>query len=259
MNWTYWALNGEDSFGLLDSNYDATPPSAPKQSALAGIQFPLGGTSGSGGGSGGGSNVSLSASASSLSLNPGASATDTITVTGGASTTLSVSGLPAGVTAAFSANPTTGSSTLTFSAGSSAAAGTANVGVTGTAGSAQATTYIALTVNSQSTSSFACHVSYAVTSQWPNGFGADISIQNTGATAISGWTLTWTFANGQAITQLWNGNASQSGAHVAVTNMGYNGSLAAGSTISGIGFNGSWNGVANAVPSAFSVNGTICQ
>jgi endoglucanase len=41
MGWTYWALNGEDSFDLLDGNYDPTPVSAPKQSLLAGIQFPL--------------------------------------------------------------------------------------------------------------------------------------------------------------------------------------------------------------------------
>ena len=41
MGWTYWALNGEDSYDLLDSNYDPTPVSALKQSLLAGIQFPL--------------------------------------------------------------------------------------------------------------------------------------------------------------------------------------------------------------------------
>jgi endoglucanase len=38
INWTYWALNGEDSYGLLDSNYDATPPSSLKLSLLQGIQ-----------------------------------------------------------------------------------------------------------------------------------------------------------------------------------------------------------------------------
>ena len=38
MSWTYWALNGEDSYGLLDSNYDPTPASALKQSLLQGIQ-----------------------------------------------------------------------------------------------------------------------------------------------------------------------------------------------------------------------------
>jgi endoglucanase len=58
MGWTYWALNGEDSYALLDNNYDATPASAAKQSLLAGIQFALPGagngttppTSGSGSG-----------------------------------------------------------------------------------------------------------------------------------------------------------------------------------------------------------------
>jgi endoglucanase len=41
MGWTYWALNGEDSYALLDNNYDPTPVSAQKQSLLAAIQFAL--------------------------------------------------------------------------------------------------------------------------------------------------------------------------------------------------------------------------
>jgi hypothetical protein len=52
---------------------------------------------------------------------------------------------------------------------------------------------------------------------------------------------------------------AQSGANVTVTNMSYNGSIAAGATYSGMGFNGSWNGVTNAVPTSFSVNGKICN
>jgi len=43
INWTYWALNGEDSYALLDSTYDAAPVSALKQQLLEGIQFPLSG------------------------------------------------------------------------------------------------------------------------------------------------------------------------------------------------------------------------
>ena len=43
LNWTYWALNGEDRYALLDSTYDSTPVSALKQQLLAGIQFPLSG------------------------------------------------------------------------------------------------------------------------------------------------------------------------------------------------------------------------
>ena len=38
IGWTYWALNGEDSYGLLDSNYSPTPPSAAKQMLLHSIQ-----------------------------------------------------------------------------------------------------------------------------------------------------------------------------------------------------------------------------
>ncbi len=45
LSWTYWALNGEDSYALLDNGYDATPVSAAKQSLLATIQFPLPGAS----------------------------------------------------------------------------------------------------------------------------------------------------------------------------------------------------------------------
>ena len=45
MGWTYWALNGEDSFNLLDNGYDPTPVSAEKQSLLDTIEFPLSGGS----------------------------------------------------------------------------------------------------------------------------------------------------------------------------------------------------------------------
>jgi endoglucanase len=40
IDWTYWALNGEDKYGLLDTQYDATPVSSLKQSLLQGIQSP---------------------------------------------------------------------------------------------------------------------------------------------------------------------------------------------------------------------------
>jgi endoglucanase len=68
MSWTYWALNGEDSFAILDSNYDATPVSAAKQQLLASIQFPLGG----------GSTAPTISSINPTSAAPGAS----ITITG---------------------------------------------------------------------------------------------------------------------------------------------------------------------------------
>ena len=38
VNWSYWALNAEDSYGLLDSNYNPTPPSSLKQQLLSSIE-----------------------------------------------------------------------------------------------------------------------------------------------------------------------------------------------------------------------------
>jgi hypothetical protein len=98
-----------------------------------------------------------------------------------------------------------------------------------------------------------------LSSEWPGGFGAAITINNTGTTAISNWTLTWTFANGQTVTQLWNGNVTQSGANVSVTNESYNGSIGSGGSHSGMGFNGTWNNTTNAAPTSFAVNGVACQ
>jgi len=63
-----------------------------------------------------------------------------------------------------------------------------------------------------------CKVSYAVSSQWPGGFSANIMITNTGATVINGWTLMFTFPGNQQITNLWNGIESQSGQRVTITN-----------------------------------------
>ena len=62
------------------------------------------------------------------------------------SVNLAVTGLPAGVTASFSPNPTSGSSTLTLTASSTAATGTSTLTVTGTSGSLTETTTLTLGV-----------------------------------------------------------------------------------------------------------------
>jgi hypothetical protein len=115
-------------------------------------------------------------------------------------------------------------------------------------------TIIASSAQAQS----ACKVVYTISNQWSGGFGTAITINNTGTTAWSSWTLAWSFANGQTITQLWNGSETQSGANVTVTNLSYNGSIPAGGSYIGMGFNGTWNDSTNAIPTIFSVNGTIC-
>jgi cellulase/cellobiase CelA1 len=84
-----------------------------------------------------------------------------------------------------------------------------------------------------------------VVNQWPGGFQGEVTVK-AGTSAINGWTVRWTFANGQVITQLWSGVLTQTGASVTVKNMSYNGSLGANATTV-FGFNASWNGT-NAVP-----------
>ena len=103
-----------------------------------------------------------------------------------------------------------------------------------------------------------CEVDYTISNSWSGGFGAAIAIKNTGTSALSSWTLTWSFANGQTITQLWNGTETQSGANVTVKNLSYNGSIPAGGSVTGMGFNGTWNNSTNAIPAAISLNGTAC-
>jgi len=116
-----------------------------------------------------------------------------------------------------------------------------------------------LTVSPANNGGIACHVVYTISSHWQSGFGAAIAIENTGTAAIGAWTLTWSFANGQTITQIWNGSETQSGANVTVNSLTYNGSIPAGGSYSGMGFNGTWNNVLNTVPSNFAVNGTACN
>ncbi len=101
-------------------------------------------------------NFTIGASPTSLSVNRGSSGKSTITITSqnsfSSATTLSATGLPSGVTAAFSTNPVTpaangsATSTLTLTASSRATIGTATVTVKGTSGSLSHSATISLTV-----------------------------------------------------------------------------------------------------------------
>jgi hypothetical protein len=103
----------------------------------------------------------VSAAPGTLAINQGGNGTSTITVASqnsfSAATTLGVSGLPTGVTAAFSTNPVTppangtATSVLTLTASATATTGPATLTVTGTSGSTTASTTIALTINPSGT------------------------------------------------------------------------------------------------------------
>jgi hypothetical protein len=114
---------------------------------------------------------------------------------------------------------------------------------------------LTVVVATQASAATGCRVTYAVTNQWQGGFGASVTLTNLGD-PLNAWTLRWTFANGQTVTQGWGGNFSQSGAQVTVTNASWNGSLGTNATVTP-GFNGSWTG-SNSTPASFTLNGVTC-
>ncbi|GAA3458304.1 cellulase family glycosylhydrolase [Saccharothrix longispora] len=101
-----------------------------------------------------------------------------------------------------------------------------------------------------------CAVTYKVTGQWQGGFQGDVKVANTGTTAVNGWTLRWTWAAGQTVTQSWGATTTQSGAQLSAANVAYNATIPAGGSVS-FGFIGSWNGT-NPAPTSFALNGATC-
>ncbi len=104
----------------------------------------------------------------------------------------------------------------------------------------------------------ACSINYVVSNDWGTGASVDLTIINSGTTAINGWTLTWNFPGSQAITYLWNGSYTQAGTAVSVTNTDFNAVLLAGGGTAAIGFNMNYSG-ANAAPTNFVLNGVACN
>lgn len=101
----------------------------------------------------------------------------------------------------------------------------------------------------------ACSVGYKITAAWNGGFTADVTVRNTGSSAVNGWSLKWTFPADQKITSAWNAKTSQSGAAVTATDLGYNGTVPAGGSV-GFGFQGTGTGTGS--PAAFTLNGAAC-
>ncbi len=116
-------------------------------------------------------------------------------------------------------------------------------------------TLAALAIPAAHAQSASCAVAYTVSSSWGTGFTAAITVTNTGP-GISGWTLQYSYAGNQTLTQGWSGTWSQSGQTVTVTNASWNGSLATGGSAQ-IGANFSYSG-SNTAPASFTLNGTTC-
>ncbi|MGO9062767.1 MAG: cellulase family glycosylhydrolase [Candidatus Binataceae bacterium] len=229
IDWTYWAVNGEDTYALLDSNYDPTPVSALKQQLLAGIQFPLGV---------GPTPTPTTASTRTATPKPTNSAkpTPTPTVKRTAVPTPSSTHTAVRTPAPTPIRTPLRTPTPTHTPARTATPSPAPTAVTG----------------------LHCRVVYKLDSDWGNGFEAEVAVTNTGAAPINGWKISWTWPGNQQMTQSWNATYVQSGNSVILTNMSYNPTIAAGATQSGAGFLGTYTG-GNPAPTVFYVNATRCQ
>ena len=79
---------------------------------------------------------------------------------------------------------------------------------------------------------------------------------NTGTAAINGWSLGFTLAAGQTITNSWNATISPASGAVTATNLGYNAQIPPGGSTT-FGFQANHTGNA-AAPSSFTLNGAPC-
>ncbi len=102
-----------------------------------------------------------------------------------------------------------------------------------------------------------CAVAYRVTGQWQGGYQANVTVRNTGTATTNGWTLRWSFSNGESVREMWNASAQQSGPTVNARNADYNPQIAPGGSVQ-IGYNGNVGGT-HTPPTSFSFNGAQCS
>jgi predicted carbohydrate-binding protein with CBM5 and CBM33 domain len=76
----------------------------------------------------------------------------------------------------------------------------------------------------------ACTARYRTVNEWNAGFQGEVTV-TAGTAPVSGWTVRWTNPPATQVTQIWSGTYSASGSAASVTNVNYNGQIAAnGST-----------------------------
>jgi acetyl esterase/lipase len=100
-----------------------------------------------------------------------------------------------------------------------------------------------------------CRVGYTANG-WNTGFTAEVTVTNTGTTAINGWSLAWTWTGNQRVTSAWNAAVTQPDTRATATNMNYNATIAPGTGVT-FGFQATFNGTNNP-PTQFTLNNIAC-
>ncbi|MGE5293123.1 MAG: cellulose binding domain-containing protein [Micromonosporaceae bacterium] len=94
-------------------------------------------------------------------------------------------------------------------------------------------------------------MTWSVANSSSGGFQLGFTVTNSGTTPTTGWNVSFSWPGSQTISQIWNAAQTQSGAAVNVTNVSYDGAIAAGGSTS-FGLIG-----AGSVPS--SLSGVQCS
>ncbi|WP_249998426.1 cellulose binding domain-containing protein [Actinoplanes sp. M2I2] len=100
-----------------------------------------------------------------------------------------------------------------------------------------------------------CRVASTVNA-WNNGLTVNLTVTNTGSSAVNGWTVAFSLRAGQAITGGWNATYSPRSGQVAATDAGYNAALAPGASVS-FGYQATHTGDSGS-PTAYTLNGSAC-
>jgi endoglucanase len=243
LSWSYWTLNGNDRYGLLNPNFDSIQNSA-RQDTLATIQFPLG-----------------------VGLKSGQSSTTVVEPIAAPSVIPPNPATPSQPSPQSSVQPSLQSSAQTNV--QSSAQSNSQPGIQPSVQStikspnpaparAQAPPPSAPAINSAIPRSISCSVTYTTLKDWQTGLTVALVIRNTGDTPFDSWRLTWTYNNNQKIDQLWGGHYTQQGPDVAVTNETWNALIPTNGEASNIGFNAAYTGQ-NTTPTKFYLNGVLCK
>ncbi|NNJ63861.1 MAG: cellulose-binding protein [Dactylosporangium sp.] len=146
-------------------------------------------------------------------------------------------------------------STITVTPGTSSSAASSSASSSASPSSSPSSASPSSSSSPSQSGTGTCRVTNDVNA-WNSGLTDNLTITNTGTSAIDGWSLQFTLGSGQTIVSGWNATYSPTSGQVTATNVSYNAAIPAGGSVA-IGFQASHSGD-SAAPSGFVLNGVAC-